>query len=181
LLQHVTEIGCRVTALLAGTVKKPHVRDGPDAELLHHRRAPIFDVNFEQNHVRFVLGQLFQARANLRAGTTPLRIEIHNRDLALGQKLGQIHLLASIRNDPYFLNLRRGGFGSSGILLGGSFRRGFIRRLDSGDKLRIELGQPHWFILLDFEDGALLVELDPPFGVKPQGALGSLEFAGRFA
>ena len=63
MLQHVTEIGCRVTALLPGSVKNPHVWDGPDAELLHNRRAPIYDVNFKQNHVRFVFGQLFQVRA----------------------------------------------------------------------------------------------------------------------
>src|SRR2546429_5077929 len=79
--QRFVEVGCRVTDLLFGWTKNTHVRDGLNAKLPHDRRAPIDDVNLEQNDVRVVFGQLFEVRTKLLTGNAPVRVKIHYRDL----------------------------------------------------------------------------------------------------
>src|SRR6266700_5586372 len=101
-LHHQVQVVGRFTDLRFGSIKDTHVRHGLDAELLRDRGVPVYDVDFDQDDIRILFGQLFELGADPLTGNTPLRVEIHNRDFAHGQKRRQIHLFAPVGNDAYF-------------------------------------------------------------------------------
>src|SRR6266404_5527559 len=122
-LRHVTfnrlEVGAdNATDEIPSAIVNVNLRNRVDAELLHHRRVPIDDVDLAQRNLRIGSCHLLQAWRDLSTRAAPVRIKINNRYVAECQMPCDVHLRAVTDHFDWLTALRdESSSGAARVLL----------------------------------------------------------------